>query len=188
MNKIDRRPDWDEYFMALAAVVASRSSCRHVRCGCVFTLDKMVMGVGYNGAPPGIANCLDEGCRKEKAGFSYRNSLNSGLCVGVHAEMNALANITRAIHREAVVYTTIFPCSTCTKTLLSYKISRLVYKREYGDEKENKTAKRLLKKAGVVVERLEISPKRVLDILFDGHEVDFGTFSKDELDRIKYKG
>lgn len=174
------RPTWDEYFMVLTMVVATRSSCRHVRCGCVIVLDKTILGIGYNGAPRGVANCLDKGCRKERLGFTYKNSLNSGLCLGIHAEMNALANMSRTIHRGATVYTTTFPCSSCAKTLLGYSISRLVYKREYDDEEKNGTAKKLFKEVGVKVEKLDLFPKRILEILFKTFPVKVSPFSLKE--------
>lgn len=171
--------------MALAVVVATRSSCRHVRCGCVIVLDKTILGIGYNGAPRGIKNCLEKGCRKERLGFAYKNSLNSGLCLGIHAEMNALANMNRGLHRGATVYCTTFPCSSCAKTLLGYSISRLIYKREYDDEGKNKTAKKMFKEVGVKVKKLDLSPKQILNILFNCHPVNFDTFSPKEKKEVK---
>jgi dCMP deaminase len=170
------RPNWDEYFMAIAVLTSARSSCRHVRAGSVIVLDKHIIGTGYNGAPPGVKdNCLDAGCRKENLGLSYKESLNTGKCIGIHAEMNALANLSREIHKGATLYTTVFPCPACAKNLLAYGIKRVVYKREY-DAEESRLSMNLFKEAGVEVEKLDLSQERLNQILFSQHKVDFDVF------------
>lgn len=174
------RPNWDEYFMAIAIIVSSRSSCRHVKAGSVIVFDKRIIGTGYNGAPPGIKeNCLEMGCRKEIAGFKYNESLNTGRCIGAHAEMNALANLSREIHKGATLYTTIFPCPACAKNLLAYNIKRIVYKREY-DKKETELSTVLFKEAGVEIKKLDLSQKRLNAIIFETPDVFFDVFSKEE--------
>jgi len=174
------RPTWDEYFMAIAILVSSRSSCRNVRAGSVIVLDKRIIGTGYNGAPPGVKeNCLDYGCRKEISGLSYRESLNTGKCIGVHAEMNALANLSREIHKGATLYTTIFPCPACAKNLLAYNIKRIVYKKEY-DKSESELSLRLFEEAGVEIEKLDLSSEKVKKILFSRQNVEFDVFSGEE--------
>src|SRR3989338_8531848 len=177
------RPSWDEYFMTMAVVASSRATCRHVKAGCVIVLDKRIIGTGYNGAPPRIINCLEAGCRKENLGFEYKGSLNKGLCIGVHAEMNALANITRNISKGATVYISIFPCMACAKNLLAYNVSRIVYRREY-DKEEAERARRLLKEAGVILEQLDISAEKIINIIFNSPKVDFDTFSEEEKAKI----
>ena len=155
------RPSWDEYFMAIAVVVSSRSSCHHVRAGSVIVLDNRIIGTGYNGAPPGVKdNCLDAGCRKENLGLKYNDSLNTGKCIGVHAEMNALAHLTRNIHKGATLYTTIFPCPACAKNLLAYNIKRVIYLKEY-DEEESKLSNQLFKEAGIKVEKIELDKEKM---------------------------
>jgi dCMP deaminase len=47
------RPDWDEYFMSIARVVASRSNCVKRKVAAVITLDKRIISTGYNGTPRG---------------------------------------------------------------------------------------------------------------------------------------
>lgn len=181
------RPSWDEYFMIMAIVAATRSTCHNVKAGCVIALDKRVIGTGYNGAPPGVTNCFELGsCRKKLMGFDYKSSLNSGKCIGVHAEMNALANLSRVSHKGAIVYCTIFPCSSCAKTLLAYSISKIVYKREY-DSSEFDTAKRLFEEAGVIIEKLDPSPERVMEVLFNHPDTFFDTFTEKEKEEILKK-
>lgn len=180
------RPEWDKYFMMFAMLSASRSSCRHVRAGSVIVLDNRIIGTGYNGAPPNYPNCLDTGCTKEEAGEEYRSSLGSGLCDGVHAEINALANITPMEHAGFSLYTTIFPCKSCAKTLLANRVDKVVYKRKY-EGKETDLAMRMFDKAGISVKQLDLRPEEIIDIMFrlKAPEVDFDVFRQGEKDSVK---
>ena len=161
------RPNWDEYFMSMAILASSRSSCKYVRAGSVIVLDNRIIGTGYNGAPVGVKeNCLIIGCRKEKFGLKYEESLNTGKCIGIHAEMNALANLSREIHQGGTLYTTVFPCPACAKNLLAYNIKRVVYMKEY-DSEETKLSIALFNEAGVQVDKLDLKPERLNQIIFD---------------------
>jgi dCMP deaminase len=51
LRKIKRRPSWDEYFMELAKLVATRSTCRRHAVGAVLVSDKRILATGYNGSP-----------------------------------------------------------------------------------------------------------------------------------------
>jgi len=55
------RPSWDEYFLQLAGQAATRSTCLRRRVGAVLVRDKRILATGYNGAPRGVAHCLDVG-------------------------------------------------------------------------------------------------------------------------------
>ena len=163
--------------MAVAVLVSSRSSCKHVRAGSVIVLDNRIIGTGYNGSPPGVKdNCLEFGCRKENQGIKYSSALNIGKCIGVHAEMNALANLSREIHQGATLYTTIFPCPACAKNLLAYNIKRVVYKREY-EEEETKLSTALFKEAGIEIKKLDLDSEQLKKIIFGNDAGKFSVFS-----------
>lgn len=55
------RPNVDEYFMAMAELVAERSTCLRRKVGAVLVRDKMVLSTGYNGAPKGLLHCEELG-------------------------------------------------------------------------------------------------------------------------------
>ena len=59
----DIRPDWDSYFMRIAAEVALRSTCTRANVGAVVTKDRRILTTGYNGAPRGLPHCLEAGCQ-----------------------------------------------------------------------------------------------------------------------------
>lgn len=180
-----KRCSWDEYFMAIAILASSRSSCHHVRAGSVIVLGKRIIGTGYNGAPCGVKeNCIDAGCRKEKSGIRYDEAFNIGKCVGVHAEMNALANLSREIHQGATLYTTVFPCPSCAKNLMAYNIKKVVYKREYSEE-ESMLSRALLEHAGIRIEQLDMTPERLRDVVFNLPSVDFDVFSEEERKSVR---
>lgn len=172
-NRLGERPSWDEYFMGLAILTASRSSCKHVEAGSVIVQDKQVVGMGYNGAPSNLENCLDVGCRKDKLGLEYRESLNTGTCIGIHSEMNALGHLKKIESRGIELYTTIFPCHDCAKNLLPYGLDEIVFKSLY-DNEESQSTFSLFEEAGVEIFRLNLSPKRLLNILFNRDAKDFG--------------
>ena len=67
------RPSNDEYFMEMAHLVASRSTCLRRKVGAVMVADKRVLTTGYNGAPKGLPHCGrcdDMPCEQLKA-FAY---------------------------------------------------------------------------------------------------------------------
>jgi len=179
------RPNWDEYYMKIAIDVAARATCRFARVGSVIVAndDRRILGSGYNGAPKDVEDCLKAGCRKEKKGLEYEKSLNTGQCIGVHAEMNALAHITAVHGQEFTLYTTLFPCANCAKNLLPYKLKRIVYKNNY-DESEAETAKSLLGERKILIERLDMSLQRCLEIDAALNPVKHDVFSREERERL----
>ena len=63
------RPNWDQYFMQLAALAAQRSNCMKRRVGCVLVRERRVISTGYNGTPRHLRNCNEGGCKKISASF-----------------------------------------------------------------------------------------------------------------------
>jgi hypothetical protein len=54
---IKERPDWDHYFMKMAELAATRSTCLRRQVGAAIVMDKHVISTGYNGAPKGVPHC-----------------------------------------------------------------------------------------------------------------------------------
>ncbi len=128
---MSERPSLDAYFMRIARVVASRSTCLHRHVGAVIVKGKQIVSTGYNGAPAGQPHCLDIGCAREGVPSGQR----SELCRGAHAEQNAINFAARfGISIEgATLYTTHFPCSWCAKSIVNAGIRRVVYAEDYPD-------------------------------------------------------
>ena len=82
------RPDWDEYFMRMAEVAETRSTCTRRKVGAVIVKDHRILATGYNGVPTGIQHCSQRGCLREELGVP--SGQRHELCRGLHAEQNAI--------------------------------------------------------------------------------------------------
>jgi dCMP deaminase len=128
---VSERPDIDSYFVQIARVVSSRSTCLHRQIGAVIVKGKQIVSTGYNGAPAGHPHCLDVGCAREGVPSGQR----SELCRAAHAEQNAINFAARhGISIEgATLYTTTYPCSWCAKSVVNAGIARVVFEQDYPD-------------------------------------------------------
>ena len=143
---------WDRRFMELTEQVGSWSICLRRKVGADIVRDKRVMTTGYNGAPAGIASCVERGeCLREKLGIP--SGTRAVLCYGVHAEQNAIIQAARyGINIQgATRYCTHQPCVICAKMIINAGISRVVYKGGYPDE----FSLRLFEEAGTKLEKFE---------------------------------
>lgn len=139
------RPDWDHYFMEIAAVVSTRSTCLRRQVGALLVLNKRILSTGYNGAPGGLSHCLEIGCIREK--LNIPSGERHELCRGIHAEQNAI--IQAAVHGVAInnsmLYCTHYPCAQCAKMLINAGVKKLILSENYPDE----LAKKLFSEAGI---------------------------------------
>lgn len=141
------RPSNDEYFMEMAQLVSSRSTCMRRRVGAVIVKEKRVLSTGYNGSPKGTKHCEELGCIRVK--MNVPSGTRHELCRGVHAEQNA---VTQAAYfgvsvDGATIYTTTYPCSMCAKILINAGIKEIVYSEGYADD----LSKDLLQEAGIKI-------------------------------------
>jgi dCMP deaminase len=132
------RPDWDEYYMAMARAAAARSSCLRRKVGALVVVRNAIIGAGYNGAPFGVRNCDEGGCPRCASDAAPGAGYDS--CICVHAEQNAI--VLAARHGTAtdggVLYTTLRPCFGCAKEAIQAGIRSIVYEEpyEYGEALE----------------------------------------------------
>ena len=122
-----KRVSWDEYFMAIAAQVATRSTCARKHVGAVIERDKIILATGYNGSLRGLEHCDDVG-----------HLMEDGHCVRtVHAEANALVQAARNGVRveQASMYVTASPCFNCFKLIANAGVRRIIFGEFYRDER-----------------------------------------------------
>ena len=82
---MDSRASWDEYFMNIARMVASRATCDRKHVGAVLVRDRTILSTGYNGSIRGLRHCSEEG-----------HMMEDGHCVRtIHAEANAIIQAAR---------------------------------------------------------------------------------------------
>ncbi len=141
------RPSNDEYFMEMAQLVSSRSTCLRRKVGAVIVKEKRVLSTGYNGSPKGTKHCEELGCIRVK--LNVPSGTRHELCRGVHAEQNA---VTQAAYfgvsvDGATIYTTTYPCSMCAKILINAGIKEIIYSEGYADD----LSKDLLEEAGIKI-------------------------------------
>lgn len=139
------RPSWDEYFMGIAKLVATRSTCLRRQVGAVAVKKKQVLATGYNGAPSGITHCDQVGCLRAELGVP--SGERHELCRALHAEQNAFLQAARhgASLEGAVLYITTQPCSICAKMAINVGIKKIVFEGDYPDE----LARKFLEEAGM---------------------------------------
>lgn len=121
------RLGWDEYFSAIATVVASRSTCGRRAVGAVLVdKHKRIIGTGYNGVARGLDHCTQVAC----PGALHASGQGLDACEAIHAEANALVNCTDHMAIETM-YCTAAPCIGCTKLLMNTTCERIVFIEDY---------------------------------------------------------
>jgi dCMP deaminase len=136
------RPSWDEYFMAMALLMAARSACGRLHVGCVIVSGgehrNRLVAAGYNGFLPGTPHHSRVRDGHEQA--------------TVHAEQNAVADAARrgVSLAGATAYVSHFPCLNCAKMMAAAGIRRVAYHFDYNNDE---LVGELLSEAGVGVEQ-----------------------------------
>jgi dCMP deaminase len=147
----DVRPAWDTYFMAIANMVRTRSTCLRRQVGAVVVKSKRILSTGYNGAPKGMKHCSEVGCMREVADVPPGE--RHELCRGIHAEQNAIVQAAAfgVGISGSTLYCTHFPCVLCTKMLINAGVERLVVQEAYPDD----LSREMLEEAGIDVLRTD---------------------------------
>lgn len=120
------RPSWDEYFMATAMLISTRSPCERLHVGCVIVSGgdrrNRLVAAGYNGFLPGTPHASRVRDGHEQA--------------TVHAEQNAVADAARrgSAVEGCVAYVTHFPCINCAKILAAAGIAEIRYREDYHND------------------------------------------------------
>jgi dCMP deaminase len=143
------RKSKDEYFLDMAHTVSSRSTCGRRSVGCVL-VDKYgyIKATGYNGVPKGFDHCIDKPC----PGLQYKGDPEKlHDCYAVHAEMNAILQLSGNKEGVTKAYTTVSPCRECAKVLANSFVTDIYTSEIYKDP----IAEAILEGAGITVHRME---------------------------------
>ena len=129
------RVPWDIYFMNIAQVVASRSTCPRKFVGSVIVRDKTILSTGYNGSIRGMPHCTEIGHMME----------NDHCVATIHAEANAIIQAAKngVVIDGATIYVTASPCWSCFKMIANGGIRRICFGEFYRDERIFDVARRL---------------------------------------------
>ena len=164
----------NEYYMNIAVQVSLRSTCMRRKVGAVIVKDNRILSTGYNGAPSGLPNCIDNCERCIRSANNIPSGQQLDLCYAVHAEQNAIMNALKTGEDliGAVIYVNTYPCSTCMRLILQAGIRDIFYIDEY----ENEFTKNMAKEAGAKLEKLDGNVYRT--------PVGSSVKTKDDLDSI----
>jgi dCMP deaminase len=147
MELLMNRPSWDQYFIDITRLVATRTTCLRRGVGAILVKDRNILATGYNGVPSGITHCGDTGCLRDK--MKVPSGERHELCRGLHAEQNAIIQAAR--HGTnidgATLYCTTMPCIICTKMIINAGIRKVVYREGYSDD----LAREMITEAGIEV-------------------------------------
>ncbi len=180
-NKPRLRPSWHEYFMLIAKIVSSRSTCNSRPTGAVIVKNNHILATGYNGAMPGASHCIDqpdhEGkpyCFRRASGVPDVDKYN--YCKASHAEANAIAHAARygTAIEGATLYTTLAPCYVCLKLIATARIRAVYYEHVYESSTPERDAfwREAVREAGLqTFQQLIISPATYEYILSDIHQI-----------------
>jgi dCMP deaminase len=126
VGSLRARPSWDEYFMATAFLMSSRSACERLHVGCVMVSTgehrNRIIAAGYNGFLPGSPHTSRLRDGHEQA--------------TVHAEQNAIADAARrGVSLEgATAYITHYPCINCAKIMAAAGVRAIKYHNDYHND------------------------------------------------------
>ncbi len=145
------RPSVDEYFMEMAHLASTRSTCIRHHVGAVIVKDKRILTTGYNGAPKGLKHCEEVGCIRTELNVPHGE--RHELCRGLHAEQNAIiqAALFGVSIKNSIIYSTHYPCSICAKMLINADIKEIVYDKDYEDD----LAKQILAESNIKVRKFK---------------------------------
>jgi dCMP deaminase len=129
------RNSWDQYFINIAVVVATRATCDRKHVGAVIVKDNSILSTGYNGSISGMPHCDDAG-----------HLMENNHCVRtVHAEANAISQAARhgVSINNSTIYITASPCYNCFSLIINSGIKRIIYYEFYRDERILEISKQL---------------------------------------------
>ena len=147
---MEKRMDFDTYFMEMAHLASKRSTCIRRKVGAVLVKDNHVIATGYNGASSGATHCSQKNCLREQ--LKIPSGERHEICRAVHAEQNAIVQAARyGIASEgSTIYVTVTPCFICAKILINAGVKEIVIDGDYPDS----FTMDLLKEVGIKIRKL----------------------------------
>jgi dCMP deaminase len=155
----EKRPTWDEYFLMIAKLAATRSTCLAFPVGAVIVKDRQVLATGYNGSPSGTVHCTEQGfcypglrtCR-ESGEFPSR---------AIHAEANAIAQAAKhgIPTGGATIYVTLEPCLSCLKLIISSGIKEVFYESDFNSGAKAIARDAFIQDGVISLKKIKLSPE-----------------------------
>jgi len=132
------RPAKDQYYLDIARVVSTRSTCLKVLIGSIIVKEDQIIATGYVGSPRNTKSSIEHGfCLRQH--LKIPSGTQYELCRSVHAEQNAIINAARAgvsllggdmyifgQNRQTDEIIFAFPCFICKKMIINSGLRRVV--------------------------------------------------------------
>lgn len=120
----NKRPTWDEFWFTMALFYSTRGTCDRLRAACIIVdNNNRLVGAGYNGSLPGDSHCDEVG-----------HLMVDGHCIRtLHAEVNAIMHSHGELE-GGTAYVLGTPCIDCVKKLLTKKVKKILFTREYDNQ------------------------------------------------------
>jgi len=120
MGRLEPRtlPSWDEYYLGICKVVATRSKDPNTQIGCVIVgPHHEIRSTGYNSFPRGIRDDVPERLVRPTKYLWIE-----------HAERNAICNAARSgtPTEGCTIYVEIMPCMDCARAIVQAGILEVV--------------------------------------------------------------
>ena len=160
-NLEEQRPTWDEYFMMIAKLAATRSTCLAFPVGAVIVKDRQVLATGYNGSPSGSVHCTAQGyCYP---GLSSCDASKTMPSRAIHAEANAIAQAAKhgISTQGASIYVTLEPCVSCLKLIISAGIKQVFYETDFNTGEKLLVRNSFLQDGLVTLQKVQLSEEVV---------------------------
>ncbi len=144
---------WDEFFIGIAKLSASRSKDPNTQVGaCIVSDSNRILSIGYNGTPN---NFNDDDFPWNREGKTENETKYPYVC---HAELNAILNFagTRSELKGSRIYVDLFPCNECAKAIIQSGISEVIYLSDkYNGTPGNEASKLLFDQCGIKYRQLD---------------------------------
>jgi len=143
--------------MSVAYISSLRSKDTRTQVGaCIVNKSNRIISTGYNGMPN---NCDDS-----EMPWEAKEGLESKYLYVVHSELNAILYAKNDLN-GCILYSTLFPCNECSKTIVQSGISEVVYLSDkYKDMEQTIASRFILNMAGVKYRQLVSEAKIEIDL------------------------
>ena len=144
----------DLIYMQTAEAFAQLSKARRKKVGAILVTNQGVVIPGVNGTPSGTSNICEDTVKvfEEDQDGAYLTYKIVTKPTTLHAELNCILKCAKegVSCLDAVLYTTLSPCLSCSAMLKQAGIKKVSYRELYRDE----SGVQYLISNGVIVERI----------------------------------
>ncbi|OQV13601.1 putative Deoxycytidylate deaminase [Hypsibius exemplaris] len=145
---------WPDYYMGVALLTAQRSKDPATQVGaCVVNDDGRIIAIGYNGMPCDISDEVANWASppEDDTTVAGQEAAKEGMIC--HAALNAIVQKRSVSVNHCTLYTTLFPCNECAKTIIQAGIKKVVYREARPEKEYHKYSRELFEDTKVTLEK-----------------------------------